>query len=91
MIIGSSSGIFARLAWRDASPGGPSAIADVISAVTIGARPVGRGSRRQSLGYVGDVAVEVKTCGTPAKLVMPPRGAGQSGRRQSGERSEVGA
>jgi hypothetical protein len=73
MTIGSSSGIFARLAWKDASPGGPSVIADVISAVAIGAGPVGRGSRSQSLGYVGGCCGQGETV-TPREIVMRPRG-----------------
>jgi hypothetical protein len=60
MVIGSSSGIFARPAWRDASPGGVSVIVDVNFAIVIDARPVGRGRRSRLLRYVGDVAVEVK-------------------------------
>jgi hypothetical protein len=60
MVVRSSSGIFARLALRDASPGDPSIIIDVIFVVVIGARPVRRGGRSQSLGYVRDVAAEVK-------------------------------
>jgi hypothetical protein len=53
IVVGLSSGIFARPAWRDASPGGPSVIVDAIFAVTIGARPIGRDRRSLSLGYVG--------------------------------------
>ena len=59
MVLGLSSGIFMPPAWRDVSPGGPSVIVDAIPVVAIGARPVRRGSRSQSLRYVGDVAVEV--------------------------------
>lgn len=90
MTIGSSSGIFAQPAWRDASPGGPSVIVDVISAVVIGVRPVGRGSRNQSLRYVGGRSGRGETCGTPGKAsnAAPGGGGAQSERlrkrRQSG-------
>src|SRR5271170_4114598 len=47
MVVGSSSGIFARPVWRDALPGGLCVIVDITSAVAIGARPVGRGSKNQ--------------------------------------------
>jgi hypothetical protein len=58
MVVGSSFGIFARPAWRDASPGGPCVIVDVIFAVVIGVLGANHG------GTLGDFAVEVKLVGT---------------------------
>jgi hypothetical protein len=52
MVVESSSGIFARPVWRDASLGGLCVIVEAIFAVAIGARPVGWGSRSQLLGYI---------------------------------------
>jgi hypothetical protein len=80
-----------RPAWRGASSGGPSVIADVIFAVVIfavviGASPVGRGRRSQSLGYVGGGCGRGETCGTRGKLAMLTRGESERPRkrRQSG-------
>ena len=79
--------VFARLAWRDASPAGLSVIVDVIFAVVISARPVGRGRTSQSLGYVGGCCGRGETCCTRGKLAMLTRGAQSERlrkRRQSG-------
>jgi hypothetical protein len=50
--------VFARLAWRDASPAGLRVIVDVIFAVVIGVVGANHG------GTLGDFAVEVKLVGT---------------------------
>jgi hypothetical protein len=60
MLVESSPSLFARPVWRDASPGGLCIIIDVIFAVVIGARPVGRVSRSH-LGIFVFVEVEVKS------------------------------
>jgi len=66
--------------------GGPCVIADVIFAVVIGVRPVGQGSRSQSLGTLGGHCGRGETYGTPGKLAMVTRAQSERPRkrRQSG-------
>jgi hypothetical protein len=87
MVVGSSSGIFAQPAWRNASPGGSSVIVDVIFAVATGARPVARDRRSQSLGVRwGTLLVEVKLIAPRGKLaVLTPGGGGGKRSGRGGE------